>query len=69
MRDDIPLPECIKWLRRYKAKPDQPPLFSVLIQQLGNFDANPDAMRPKIRETLDRIERQVRQGFALADVK
>jgi hypothetical protein len=45
MRDDIPLRECITGLKRHKPAHSQPPLVSVLVQQLISFKTNPDSMR------------------------
>lgn len=56
MRDDIPLRECIQWLRRYKQPPDQPRLVALLVQQLGNFERNPDGMRDGILRSVEQIE-------------
>lgn len=58
MRDDIPLPDCIKWLKRHKPTSGQPPLVSVLVQQLISFKTNPTAMRRPILNTIERLAPQ-----------
>ncbi len=35
--------------------PESRPLVSTLVEQLYSYDANPEAMRPRILKTIDRI--------------
>lgn len=56
MRDDIPLADCLKWLKRNKHSTDKPPLVAVLIQQLINFKTNPAGMREPISRTMEAIK-------------
>lgn len=35
--------------------PQRRPLVSNLVQQIYNYDSNPEAMRPRILETVDRL--------------
>lgn len=53
----VGLPDWRRHLDRLRrTNPDAAPLISNLIEQLRNFDSNPDALRPMILKTIDRIE-------------
>jgi uncharacterized short protein YbdD (DUF466 family) len=53
----VGLPDWRRHLDRMRrTNPDAAPLISTLIEQLRNFDRDPDAFRPKILKTIDRIE-------------
>lgn len=41
--------------QRSTLPPQRRPLVSNLVQQIYNYDANPDAMRPRILETIERL--------------
>lgn len=58
VRDDIPLPECIKWLKRHKPAPGEPLLIPVLVQQLISFKTNPTTMRRLILNTIEQLAPQ-----------
>ena len=49
----VPLPDCIKWLERYRAPPAQRPFVYDLIQQLRRY--RPE-LGPNILKTIRRIE-------------
>jgi hypothetical protein len=56
MRDDIPLPECKSGLARLRPGHPAGRFISDLIQQLGNYERNPDVLRGMILRTVQRIE-------------
>lgn len=53
---DIPLPDCARHLARLRPGHAAANHISNLIEQLQNFERNPDVLRPMIRMTLRRIE-------------
>ena len=55
MRNDIPMPECIRCLARKRSDHPAPHLITMLIQQCKNYGTYP-SMGPKILETMDAIE-------------
>ena len=55
MRDDIPMPDCIRYLARMQRKHPQRERITVLIGQCRNYGKYP-GVGARILETIEQIE-------------
>jgi hypothetical protein len=57
MRNDIPLPDCARHLARLwpTVEPEKRVYVSTLRQQCKNYQVNPEALRPKMLATIERL--------------